>query len=451
VDTVSPSSNNWDFIPELMDSEPVGDVIYSESYDSISGSQNTTDLRNQSSAASLPLSDKQRVSTEERSGKVSPLVITLVDICPADPALVNLDAATESTVSSNTFDSYLSMFTESLEGFDLSSMEEHHSAMTESDALPCEDIPSLINTAQYTQVLSVVDPGNGANSLPEHSRLISASFYCCYSCLAVNYVLNAEEDSGQLLCFSCGQLLAWEKCENCSTIVQIVPGCHKDITHPQRECARIIVGEVLNFLLEDAINKSNTRKEGRQIVNQLLHELTESAVELKHSQDLFSVKSILNDLIFSLPDKETELFRKYKLVPISITIQRMKREDVAFFSKSVETFDDSKRRLRKRSAKASCVCCPHDIHHREGVSDEDSGLDEDYDPDPEIRYRNRTSGTAKRIRSRRQLYYCNFCGDAFRGQSLLERHIEKRHGFACQYCDIVTASLEDFRDECFNN
>jgi hypothetical protein len=423
----------------------VEDIIYLEDENSINQNCERTGLHSQSIQLSSNQSIGQCVSPEKRSAKGlenSPPVITIVD--------------EESAVLSSTFDSYLSMFTESLEGFDLNSSVDETCSRTAdlSSALPRQDFPLLINTVEDTGALSSLPPSVNTASLEEYSRLLTTSFYCCYNCLAVNHVLNAEEDSGQLLCFACGQLLAWEKCQNCSTVLQLVPGCHHDVIHPKRECSVIVVRDLLNILVEAALVQSETRKEGQQLVGLLVNELIESSLELSQSQALVSVSSILHDLIFNLPDKETELIRKFRLVPVSVAIKRMKREDVEFFSESSDTVGgESNQRLRKRVAKAtSCVCCPDQVHNPL-CSDEDADhTDNDYDPVTDIRAKNRTSfaGTGKRFKSNRRLFFCNLCGDAFLGQSLLERHKEKKHGFSCHYCGVYTGSLEDFRDECFN-
>jgi hypothetical protein len=208
----------------------------------------------------------------------------------------------------------------------------------------------------------------------------------------------------------------------------------------------IIVRDLLNILVEAAVVQSETRKEGQQLVDLLVNELIESSLELSQIHALVSVSSILHDLISNLPDKETELIRKFGLVPVSVAIKRMKREDVEFFSESSDTVGgESNQRLRKRVAKAtSCVCCPDQVHNPQLCSDEDPDhTDNDYDPVPDIR-------AGKRFKSNRRLFFCNLCGDAFLGQSLLERHKEKRHGFTCHYCGVYSGSLEDFRDECFN-
>jgi hypothetical protein len=442
-----------------MNSEIVEDIIYLEDENSLSQNCKRTGLHSQSIQFSSNQSIGQCVSPEKRCAKVlenSPPVITIVDISGAGSAAVSPTTNEESAVLSSTFDSYLSMFTESLEGFDLNSSVDETCGRTAdpSSALPRQDFPFVINTVEDTSALSSIPPSVNTASLGEYSRLLTTSFYCCYSCLAVNNVLNADEDSGQLLCFACGQLLAWEKCQNCSTVLQLVPGCHHDVIHPKRVCSMIVVRDLLDNLVEAAVVQSEIRKEGLQLVDLLVNELIESSLELSQSKPLVNVSSILHDLISNLPDKETELIRKFRLVPVSVAIKRMKREDVEFFSESSDTVGESNQRLRKRVAKAtSCVCCPDQAHNPHLCSDEDPDhTDNDYDPVPDIRAKNRTSfaGTGKRFKSTRKLFYCNLCGDAFLGQSLLERHKEKKHGFSCHYCGVFTGSLEDFRDECFN-
>ena len=379
----------------------------------------------------------------------------------------------------NSFENYLSTFAESLHGFEITEGEEliiENSSNSEnisnleetSNFEETENLKESSNleiSIQWDTVNTSNETGTGTfqpaeephvpNTPKELDKLLNSSLICCPNCLAVLYISKTGLEDGQQLCFACGEVVSLELCQFCSTIVQIIPGCQSYLRHLKLQCPQIIVADVIESVLDASVLEGEIRKENAQVCADILNDLISLSVDLKESHDLSSIQSIICDIIYNLPDKETELFNKYKpvynLMPTSVPVKRMSRDDFDFFSAVRESSPEPRTRPGRRPpSSVRCSCCPDQRHvgdlvtgYKEEYGHNDDNLDEDIQEMDED-WRPKASHNIGKTNNRKQ-YVCQVCDKGFMRFALFERHREQEHPFCCNQCDMTTTLLDKFR------
>jgi hypothetical protein len=201
------------------------------------------------------------------------------------------------------------------------------------------------------------------------------------------------------------------------------------LKHLRFYCARIKA-------TQEAEKKLAKREERRQVCTDIMQELICLSVDLHACQTVSIIKSILIDIIRSLPDEETNPSKPvYNIVPCSVSIKRMTQADFELFSSTEESLPESRSRHGRRISPIKCNCCAHKIH----VVDF-----------PRYRYNNdaewQPASSVLDGGTNSPNYICKICGKAYRRLGLLERHRLKEHPFQCKTCENKFATLEDFRN-----